>query len=231
MEIDSNKKVIVADICNTLYDSNTTYDFIKYCIDTNKLPMYTRVAHGGILFKVSPLFWAIAVSEKIVQKDIFKTLVVRFLRGRTVQEVKAWSEQFYNDYLKRRAINPSFSVLKEFNPEDIILVSSTLYPIAATIAENLNIEKFLATDLEVKDGCYTGRIINELSGRKLAALKDKYRDGMELELVISDNFTDKELMQHSKKRIAVCYNKKHEKFWATLPHVTILNIPTPIGRI
>ena len=225
------KNIIVADICNTLYDSNTTYDFIKFCVDNHKLPRYAKVAYSGVLSKASPLFWAIAIGEKIVRKDISKTLVVHFFRGCKVHEVKAWSEEFYNEYLKRRVIDPSFSILKEYNLEDIVLVSSTLQPIAATIAENLNISNFLATDLEVKDGRYTGKIINELSGRKLTALKEKFIEGMDLELVISDNFTDLELMHHSRKRVAVCYNKKHEKFWSALPQVTILNIPTPIVRI
>jgi len=226
-----SKKVVVADICNTLYDSNTTYDFIKYCIATDKLPAFTKMVYPCILSRVSPFFWAISLVQKAINKDIFKTIIVSFLKGHSIQDVKEWAEHFYEDVLQDRIIGQTFSILKEYNPDDIVLVSSTLEPIAATIAERLSIRHFLATTLVKNNSHYTGEIERELSGTKLAALQNKFQDGIELELVISDNFTDKELMSRSDKKIAVCYNKQHERYWSALPGVTILNITASNDRV
>lgn len=218
------RKVVVADICNTLFDSNTTYDFIKYCIRTGRLSPINRHIYNILLSRKSPLYWLIAINEKVFKKDLFKVLVVKFLKGCKVDAVQKWSDDFFNDYLTKRAISPTLLLLKNFNSADVILISSTLRPIAASIAKNIGFANFLATELEVENNVYTGNIQHELSGRKLEALRIYAGAGVDVDVVISDNYTDLELMKYSRESYAVCYNEKQEKFWSQLPQVSILKI-------
>jgi phosphoserine phosphatase len=223
MDVITKKSVVVADICNTLYDSNTTYDFIWYCMETRKLPAARNLLHKLLLQRTSPLFWGIGIVQKLINIDLFKMIVVRFLKGRTVSEVSEWADQFYQEYLETRKIAPSLALLQNYDPADVILASATLQPIASSIAAHLGITRFLSTELELKAGKYTGRILSELSGKKLAAFNHLHQ-GLEIEAVITDNPTDKELMHQAKKRFAVCYNKKQEQFWSVFPDIIILNV-------
>lgn len=226
MDAVTGRKIIVADICNTLFDSNTTYDFIRYCIDTGRLPAAYGRKYKLLLSRRLPVFWAVAVAEKLLRKDLFKGYVVGFLKGCSVPQVAAWADSFFDDYLATRIIDKSFSFLNQYDPQEVVLVSSTLQPIAAAIAQKLGFPHYLASELEVINHQYTGRISRELSGKKLDALRRFAKGPVNIEMAITDNFSDKELMQCAREKYAVCYSEKQEQFWSDLPQVTLVRIAT-----
>jgi phosphoserine phosphatase len=218
------KKIIVADICNTLFDSNTTFDFVRYCVYSRRL-RFNRSLYNAIFSKNSPLFIAIALLQKFSRKDLHKKIAVSLFKNRSPEEVRRWASSFLKEYLQGREIDESLACLQEYRPEDIILVSSTIYPVAEIIADYLKINQFIATELEVVDFKYTGKIKQEISGAKLSALSKKFdTKDFEIEMVITDNFSDKELMNKSKKKMAVCYDGRQEKFWRNLSDVNIIRV-------
>lgn len=227
--MDDVRKIIVADICNTLFDSNTTFDFVRYCVYTKRLG-FNRTAYKAIFSRVSPLFFGIALLQKFTGTDIHKKIAVSLFRNRSPQQVRTWANSFLEEYLHGREIPQSLSYLNQYNPDDIILVSSTIYPVAETIADYLKISHFIATELEIVDSKYTGKIKQEIRGKKLSALEKKLGGkNFEIEMVITDNFSDRELMNSSKKKLAVCYDSRQEKFWSTLPDVNIIRVKSIPG--
>ena len=224
------RKIIVADICNTLFDSNTTFDFVRYCVDTGRLKC-NRLLYHALFSKISPLFVGIAILQKFTRTDIHKKMAVHLFKNKSTQEVRNWATSFLKEYLQGREIHESLSYLHQYKSENIILVSSTIYPVAETIAAYLNIDHFIATELEIVNSKYTGRIKHEISGSKLSALHEKYSpEKFEIEMVITDNFSDKELMDKSKKKLAVCYDNRQEKFWSALRDVNIIRIKNIPGH-
>lgn len=216
--------IVVSDICHTLYKSNTTFDFFRYLINKRKLSFNKRVYFGLITSKFSPFFWLLAVNGKIFKVDIFKTLVVRLLKSLEVEKVEKWADEFFVNYLQLRTIKPTITILKKFDFSEVILISATLYPVAKSIAKHLGIKNYIATELEVKDNKYTGKISFELSGKKLEALYSLKKEEVPIDIVITDNFTDHTLMAAAKNKYAVCYNRKQIKFWSSLPQVNILKV-------
>jgi Phosphoserine phosphatase len=219
----THQDLIVADICNTLYDSNTTFDFVRYCLDTGRLKK-------SLLHKISgarnaPLFWPLLVLQKLTGKDYHKQIAVSLFKGKKVEEVEEWTKSFYDNFLSKKIIPQTNELLKSFGKEQIVLASSTIEPVARIIASRLGLQNYVATALEVSSGRYTGKILSELSGRKLEALKEKFmKDGRKLAVVISDNFSDKDLMLSSEKKYAVCYNEKQATFWKKIEDINIVKI-------
>jgi phosphoserine phosphatase len=225
MDAEGVNKLVVADICNTLYDSNTTFDFFRYCVQQKKIRSGTALYKLSVSRK-SLLFWTWAVLGRLTGKDYPKMIAVRLFRGLTPAEVHQWALEFYDNWLKHKLIRLTNEILQEFGSAHVVLVSSTIEPVARVIAEKLHIRDFLSTELEIQDGKYTGKILEELTGNKLKALHKKYDgNGFTIDVVLTDNFSDKELMHQSAHKIAVCYNPKQEKFWRTVPGIRILNIP------
>ena len=219
-----NKKIVVVDICYTLFKSNTTFDFFKYCANTAKFSITKKVFLKILLSKSSPVYWTVAVIEKLIKKDLFKYFTVKLLAGKYVNDVDTWAEKFYFDFLKSREIDITMRIVKDFDAFEVILISATLTPIAKAIAKNMEIETFLSTQLEVINGRYTGKIIGELSGKKLEALYAFKKEKVLIDVMMTDNLTDRQIMEAADCKYAVCHNKEQEKFWSSLPKINILNV-------
>lgn len=219
-----NKKIVVVDICYTLFKSNTTFDFFKYCASTAKFSIPEKVFLKILLSKSSPVYWGVATIEKIVKRDLFKYFTVKLLAGKDVNNVDIWAENFYFDFLKPRVINTTMRIVQGFDASEVVLISATLTPIASVIARKLGIETFLSTQLEVINGKYTGKILSELSGKKLEAFYAFKKEKVSIDVMITDNLSDRKIMEAADCKYAVCHNKDQEKFWSSLPEINILNV-------
>src|SRR5207249_10482882 len=93
------RKIIVADICNTLFDSNTTFDFVRYCINTGRLKC-NRLLYHAIFSKISPLFVGMAILQKFTRTDLHKKMAVHLFKNKSTQEVRNWATSFLKEYLQ-----------------------------------------------------------------------------------------------------------------------------------
>jgi phosphoserine phosphatase len=218
------ERVVVVDICNTLFDSNTTFDFIDYCVRTKRIKRGVLFYHWGVK-RLSPFFWFLLILHKAFRHDYHKSLAVSLLAHQSIEDVSSWASQFYREFLALRSIHQTADVLKSFDSKQVILASSTIEPVAKVIAFEMGIENFVSTELEVSEGRYTGRIKNELSGNKLEAIQKKLGNAdFMIDVVLTDNFSDRELMIGSLRKYAVCYNKRQVAFWSEIPGVKILTV-------
>lgn len=191
---------IIFDICGTLYNSNTTMDFCEYRAigAKKKILKLSKTIFGKIINKIL---------VKILNYDYIRILHVNSLKNLDVKTIEKDVNEFVEKYLENKKIEEVHEILKNFNKEDIILVSATIEPIAKGIAKKLDNLKYLATTLEYEDDRCLGIIKDDLLGNK-----QNYFQNKEVDFIITDNISDLKLCEISKEIIIVS-KEKNLDFW------------------
>lgn len=123
-----NNLPIVVDICWTLYNSNTTYDFLDQVIHKKA---YKRLRN---FFSNQYVHYINLVLLKIFHVDIQRWLAMRFLSAIRPEEIKQMARDFVTNYLEKRKITESWNII---SGRKIIIASGTITSIAQAVAEEL----------------------------------------------------------------------------------------------
>lgn len=209
-------KLVVFDVCDTLYRSNTTFDFIRFALKRQQkswksflLKLYTT--------KYSPLFIGFYLLQKINKKDVCKAKSLALLKGISKQTLDDLAEQFRATYLESRKIVQTHQMLHKFKTEDttIVFLSASIDPVIRAIANAFEVG-FFCSDLAYQQEIFTGVIAFEMTGKKQSKLATLGLDDQTELTVVTDNFTDKKLMRLAKHRYAVIYSEEARKYWSEL---------------
>ena len=205
--------IYIVDICDTLYYSNTTYDFVSFFLKERNRNRYRLFRL--ICSRKSPVFYLLIILAVISRQDIHKKLILHLLKGFDRKAIYESTLLFYSDYLKGREIKPVHMMLQEAREAgiEICLVSATIDPVAQVIAGELNVG-YLSSVLKYTDGICQGYLQKDLAGIKENAVREKYA-GKQL-TVITDNYSDYILVQNAHKSFVVIHNQKEEKKWKKL---------------
>ncbi len=218
----NSSKLVISDICNTLFDSNTTFDFIRFCINENKIRK-KRISYVISTSRLSPLFWLFVIYQKFSKKDLIKQKAVLLFKGCKEEELNLWAEEFYEQFLTNHLMHQIWDIFKSYPDNMQFLASSTLSPIANVIAKKNGVPFYVASEMEIDKGIYTGRISNDITGKKAAAIRHLTGSGhLNILAMITDNSSDKELMLMAENKFAVCYSRMQEKFWNKIPGTRII---------
>lgn len=204
-----NEKIVLIDICGTLYDSNTTMDFLDYVFGKQRKYRRYRTMASWLPMRILN-----KCSLSLSFKDPIRAYGIRFLKGLSKDEIQSLVEKFYTDYLQDRCEKPIVDLLDQYrhSPYRLIIVSATLDCIAHKIAKSLNIPTVLSSVMEYDPvGRYTGRITVDLLSAKQKALQ-QHGIYPPFGLTISDNLSDVALMQQSEKNVIVCWKRKKRKW-------------------
>lgn len=198
------KKAIV-DVCDTLYYSNTTFDFLER-IASKKLETQLLA-----LRRVRSLMLLNSVLFKLFKVDIYRRLCIyKLLSGKKSSEIKSESELFYEKVLCAKKIIETHAIIKKLSEDfQFILCSASIDPVVEVIADKMGCEQFFSTRLIAKDGIYTGQIFVDLLGRKGKHLKEA---DVSYNLVITDNKSDIDLIETCGKAIIIS-EEKNINFW------------------
>ena len=160
------KNIVVFDICGTLYQSNTTYDFLLYyfkSIKSKKLKSFRR--NFSIPFKVIfKLMILLKVDYYIRQR------LIKYIKGEPVDLVEKVATKFVREILVNRKIAFTQNLIKEniIDTEiEVILISASIEPVVKAIANELGVENYFSTLLDTENDVFTGRIKKEMQGNKL----------------------------------------------------------------
>ena len=209
-------KTIVFDVCDTLFYSNTTFDFIKFVLyRKNKLNYLVFLLVNS---KLSPFFYPIYFLQKFIYKsDLFKKFSLKLLVGYSKEELENSGNDFFHQFLKHRKITQTHHLLDmaKTNGEDIYLVSASLEPVVSAIAENYNL-KYFSSSLDYQDNLFTGYLIEDLSGIKGEKLNDHINLVAEDLTVVTDNLSDQKLMKLAGERFVIVYNNRDKTLWKDL---------------
>lgn len=212
------KSIVLVDICGTLYDSNTTFDFLDFSIKEKKYIYFRKLSKS--------FFWKLfnKISFRLLHIDITRTIAVSFLKGMSTEVLALKMEIFYNERLFLLKQNEVLDIVKNYISEGkrVVLVSATLDFISRKISDEMNIKEFYSTTLNYYDGICQGSIKNDLLSNKLKFLKLQGISN-DFNVSITDNFSDMDLIKVSEKSIIISKVKNLPRWESTLKKANILN--------
>ena len=194
--------MIVFDICDTMYDSNTTFDFMDYMFLKNTKYKIMRKISRNLFFKVIN-----KIVFKIFKIDLTRVIFLKYLSGFTRIELEKEVNDFYKEYLVSKKRSNIISLLKKLKKENknILLMSATIDIVAKRIATEFDV-KFISSKLAFSKEICLGELEYDLLGQKDNYIKE------EIELVVTDNLSDISLVKIAKKSI-ILSKKKNIGFW------------------
>ena len=220
-----NARWFITDLCDTLYRSNTTFDFARFVAARRGAmwPLYVQL----ISSRRSPAFYALAAFWRFASIDLSKLLVLKAFTGLSATQLDLLADDFVRHSLQPLRIPEAWSELYEARAkgEQILILSASVRPVVAAVARSIG-ASFAASELahHPKTGLATGELQTDLTGRKHLHLTTMRLDPRTIECVMTDNITDFELMKLGRRRIAIIHNQKAHSKWAPLSPKLIYTI-------
>ena len=214
-------KIAVFDVCGTLYDSNTTFDFLDDYFCHNKKYMLFRTFSKSLPGKLLnyPFY-------RFLHYDIIRMFATSFLKGCSENTLQNTTQLFVNEVLEEKIKEDIHKLLNDYKEKgyEIILMSGSYSMIVEHVNAYVGADGFFASELEVKEGYYTGKFKSDQLFNKKEILFRTYPNITEL-IVVSDNRTDYDLMKVADKGYAICNKSKQVTFWKSknLNHVEIMS--------
>lgn len=208
--------ILVIDICGTLYQSNTTFDFIKFHFGTSKRYKIVDYFRNKRLFNILNHLWF-----RMTGVDIMRRELIKILKGHSHEELIQRAEVFYQKYLLNKRNLKCFELINYYraNNARLILVSATLDFIALKVSEKECIPDYIATTLSYTNGVCDGKIKNDLlRGKVDMAVKETQNNNFD---VLTDNYTDCDIINISSHAYLVQYANKKNKWYKYLCSETL----------
>jgi phosphoserine phosphatase len=206
--------IYIFDICDTLYKSNTTFEFIDfYLVETHQ--KRKSVLLKQIRWKYSPVFLLLFLLGKITKTDCHKSAALQLLKGEKLENLENLATSFVLKELSLVSIRETHKILQDAKKSNatIFLVSSTIEPVAKAIAGQLEVN-YLSSEIEVSQGLFIGKLKTDITGKKEKVL-NKYI-GQNEYTVVTDNFSDYNLVKSATQKHVVLYKPKHASYWKAL---------------
>ncbi len=188
----TNARYTIVDICWTLFSSNTTFDFLDSLLSGNASYQRLRRIFRTRIGKTFNL-----LVYRLLHYDIQRHLAVRYLRGKSRQQLQEKAEIFYQQYLLPRKIDKIWQRLPE---ENIIIASGTLDVIAHTVARHIGAKQVYASELIYKDDICSGKLHDILLNKHTLTPNIKNYD------IFTDNLSDISLVSRAQNAVILTYN-------------------------
>ena len=203
------KRVYIFDICGTLYNSNTTFDFLEYFLShANTFYRKYSTLRKTFIWRLVNKFFI-----KFFHKDLTRIIALHFLEGRSCDELKNAAESFYNDFLFTRQNIEIIEDLKTLskNPQNkVIILSATLDFIANTIARHLGCQYCYSSQLVYDKNICQGKLYVDLLGKKLEIIFKNFKGTFAA--VYTDDFSDLPLLSLAKVKNVIVYPKTQKRW-------------------
>jgi phosphoserine phosphatase len=209
------KKIVVFDVCDTLYSVNTTFSFLDFFFSKNQRYLIFR--------KISKLFPLKLINYfviKLLGKDIIKIFATYFLKNFKKDEIQSFAKLFVYTILSQKINNVIFTKLKHFQNKGyyIVLMSGSYDFIIKEVANYLDVNDFFASKLKTKNKIFSGKFDKDILMSKHDLFKKNYKDFKKL-IVVSNNKSDLNLMNLADQAYAVCNKKSDFKFWKNYKNI------------
>lgn len=204
-------KIVLFDVCGTLYRSNTTYDFLKFYFHRRNI--FKALFLQVLLSKPFKIIWLLI--RICFPSYNIRAFLISFIKNERVSEVEKAANDFVDNFLSTRE-SSVLAMLKKFKADDsnvIVLCSASIEPVIKAIAGHLRIEVYGCTKLEKKGEFFTGRIELDVQGKKYEWVMDSFRlkDFSEV-IFFTDNVEDIPLMKHANRKFVVAKGRRKE-YW------------------
>jgi HAD superfamily phosphoserine phosphatase-like hydrolase len=203
--------IAVFDVCGTITKTNNTSDFLEFVLRRSSLGRYGLLLLIRVLTRLSRLL----PRRSPPGRDLWRDRQIALLRGYSCTRIHEMARLYVDGLFTEERLNEKVleaMIREKQQGRTICLVSAAIAPPIAEIAERLEIETFYCSELEVDNGCYTGRLATDLLGCKESIL-EKIAPGADLQhsSVYSDNADDVRFMMSFGRRTLVLNGSRAER--------------------
>ena len=210
---DSASRLVIFDVCDTLYDANTTIGFIRFCQSRHSNASLGK-ALSRWLDRGSPFFYAGAAAQHLLGWDVARQRIIAALAGEPRSRLTDAASRYVRDILPASANQLIQDRLKAHQAagDRVMLLSSSIDLVVGLIATNLGTE-YRASTLEFDGDLCTGRLSTDLTGKKADLLRGLVDPGVET-WVYTDNRSDKDLVASVGRATIVLPRGRRQDRWA-----------------
>ena len=196
-------KLIIFDLDNTILNGNSDYSWIKFMIDSGQVDHDEYTKRNEYFYE--------QYYQGSLDYDAWAEFALSTFKDKTPEQLKELLKEFLNSIIEPMINIYALRLLHEHSHDNdfMLLASATNSIIVEPIAERLGFKHIIATDAEIIDGKYTGRIKGEsaLGKGKLNKVKEwMSRNGFsnfENTTFYSDSINDLPLLLEVSNPIAV----------------------------
>jgi phosphoserine phosphatase len=217
----TNTRIWLVDLCGTLVRGDTTIGFVRYHL--GKQPGMRRTLCRAMTAQYSPLRLIFVLLERLSGRHLFKHWVVSLLAGTTLEKLENSAKEYAAFLLKERRLPEVWQLLSEKKRGDLVIIASaSLEPVVRQIAQQMQV-CHVASVLEECGGVLTGRYAIDITGEKEQAIKRKYQGVLVCPpmRVISDNLSDRLLLEMADEPYVILHRPSHRHRWAGMKAVFI----------
>ncbi|MGL5616062.1 MAG: HAD family hydrolase [Sarcina sp.] len=202
------KKILAVDLCNTIYQSNTTQDFFDFSFKSQKEYISFKKENNSFYFRVIN-----KLSNKCLKKDLSKKLITKILKGKSKDEIDLLVKKFLDDFLENKKIIKVEELIKEYKEKGyyVVLISASYDFIAEAVAKKLGIDEIIASKATIVDNKFTGDVEEDILYNKFEKFQNEFQSYDDL-IMITDNETDYDFVNNTKKSYIIIHNKNKD-FW------------------
>ena len=207
--------VYVVDVCGTLVRDDTTLGLLRHHFgrDENRDIRY-------LIFQAMTARWSVlrllfTVAEKLTGRSLLKHAAVRLLAGDPVKTLNHSAAEYAATLLAERRVASVWPLIEvPLQTGRVMLASASLEPVVAALASIMG-TRYVASGLGQQAGILTGHYVSDLKGRKEQALVEKYGHDVLAGQVcaISDNFSDRALLEKAAQAYVVLHKESHRQRW------------------
>lgn len=209
------RSVFLADVDDTLVSENTTVGFVRHVLEAaGEHRAAAQVQALGRRRGVAGL--GMAALHRLTGLDLARPALLRRLRGRRRHELTAAADGYVDGLVERAGVPAALEHLERARADgaDVVLVSSTLEPVADALARRFGAAYRSSTLAWDGERC-AGRLADDLTGRKLEAVAPLLSDYDHV-TVMTDNRTDRDLVARADRRLVVARRPSDRSYWADL---------------
>lgn len=209
-------RICVVDVCGTLVRDDTTLGLLRH--------HFAQYPSGrGLLFRVmtarrSPVRLTFAAIEKVTGRHLLKHAVVRLLAGTPAPKLEKSAHSYASWLLQERRLPAVWQLLSNgLGIDSVVLASASLEPVVRQLALRMGV-RYVASTLEERRGVLTGKYAKDLTGCKTQAIAEKYQGLLRSApmYAISDNLSDRELLESASEAYVVLHRPSHRQRWSDI---------------
>lgn len=206
-------RLVIFDVCDTLYDANTTVGFIEFYQSIHGHGRIARTLRRW-LSRRSPLFYLGAATQRLLGWDVARQRIIAALAGEPRAQLTAAANRYVREVLPASANRELHDRLKVHRAagDPVLLLSSSLDVVIAEIASLLGTE-YRASILDFDGEFCTGRLALDLTGSKASHLPEWQKSGSSI-WVYTDNRSDRDLISLAERVTIILPRGKPDDRWA-----------------
>jgi len=210
-------EVLVVDLCETLFFEDTTVGLISFHLKRSDKFYWRKLALFFLAHHASPIHFVSKAFEWLTNRQFSKNLIIRLLTGVNVKDLDESAIKYADYLISNKKIPSVWATIARIDRQVTLVASASLEPIVKVIARHLN-AYYVASELQVRDGAFTGRYRKDITGEKEHAILLKYGSGrLQRGLaVITDNLSDLRLITRAKYRFVVIHKERQLARWCQL---------------